>query len=69
MSELLELRHKLQDTASTITQLERSLALEPDSLGLRLTLESVVKRFDELQVDFQDLRQHLLFLRRLKMRK
>ena len=55
MSELLELRHKLQDTASTITQLERSLALEPDSLGLSLTLESVVKRFDELQADFQDL--------------
>ena len=55
MSEILELRHKLQDTASTITQLEHSLALEPDSLGLSLTLESVVKRFDELQADFQDL--------------
>ena len=55
MSELLELRHKLQDTASTITQLERSLALDPNSLGLSLTLESVVKRFDELQADFKDL--------------
>ncbi len=55
MSELLELRHKLQDTASTITKLERSLAQDPDSLGISLTLESVVKRFDELQADFKDL--------------
>ena len=55
MSELLELQHKLQDTASTITELERALSVEPDSLGLRLNLESVVKRFDELQAEFQDL--------------
>lgn len=55
MSELLELQHKLQDTVSTIAQLERELAQNPDSLGLSLTLESVVKRFDELQADFQDL--------------
>ena len=55
MSELLELQRKLQDTVSTITQLERSLAQEPGSLGLRLTLESVEKRFDELQTDFKDL--------------
>ena len=55
MSELLELQHKLQDTASTITKLERSLAQNPDSLGLSLTLESVVKRFEELQADFKDL--------------
>ena len=51
MSELLELQRKLQDTASTITELERALSVEPDSLGLRLSLESVVKRFDELQVE------------------
>lgn len=55
MSELLELRHKIQDTVSTITHLERSLAEDPDSLGLRLTLESVVKRFGELESDFKDL--------------
>ena len=55
MSELLELQHKLQDTVSTIAQLEGSLARNPDSLGLSLTLESVVKRLDELQADFQDL--------------
>ncbi len=55
MSELVELQHKLQDTASQITQLEREVARSPDSLGLRLSLESVVKRFDELQTDFQDL--------------
>ena len=55
MSELLELQHKLRDTASTITDLERSFAQEPNSLGLRLSLESVVKRFRELEADFQEL--------------
>ena len=55
MSELLELQYKLQDTVSQMTQLERSVAQSPDSLGLRLSLQSVVKRFDELQGDFQDL--------------
>lgn len=55
MSDLLEIQHKLQDTAATVTQLERALALDPDSLGLRLSLESVVKRFEELRIDFDEL--------------
>ena len=55
MSELLELQHKLQDTASTITKLERSFAQQPNSVGLRLTLESVVKRYRQLEADFRDL--------------
>lgn len=55
MSELLELRRKLQDTVSMITQLERALTKHQDSPILKLNLGSVLKRFDELKVDFQDL--------------
>ena len=55
MSELLELSHRLQDTSSAITQLERALAEHPDSPVLKVNLESVVKRFYELQADFQNL--------------
>ena len=55
MSELLELQRKLQDTAATITELERRILQRPDSRGLRLSLESVVKRREDLQADFNEL--------------
>ena len=52
--ELLELRRKLQDTRSMIAQLKRAIAEHPDSLALKVNLESVFKRFDELHADLQD---------------
>ena len=48
-----ELDKKLQDTASIRAELERRLARHPDSFALRLTLESVVKRHEELLDDLQ----------------
>ena len=55
MSALLELQHKLQDTVSTITALERRLSQTPNSAGLRFSLTSVIKRYDELQAEFNAL--------------
>ena len=55
MSELLELSHRLQDTSSAVAQLERALAKHPDSPALRVNLESVSKRFDQLQAEFNEL--------------
>ena len=52
--ELLELSRKLQDTRSAIAQLKRALAEHPDSPALKVNLESVFKRFDELHADLQD---------------
>ena len=54
MSELLELNHRLQDTSSAITKLELALAKHPDSPVLRLNLESVWKRFDQLQAELDE---------------
>ena len=55
MSELLELSHRLQDTSSAVAQLERALAEHPDSPVLRVNLESVSKRFDQLQTEFNEM--------------
>lgn len=53
MSELLKLTHKLHDTAAMIEHLERALAQTPESLTVRLSIESVVRHFDELQRELQ----------------
>lgn len=58
MSELLELQRKLQDTTATITELERRIVQRPQSRGLRLSLESLVKRREDLQADFDELADH-----------
>ena len=54
MSELLELNHRLQDTSSVIAKLELALAKHPDSTALRLNLESVWKRFDQLKAEYDE---------------
>ena len=52
MSELLALRNRLQETSSAITHLERSLAQNPDSPVVQFNLESVVRRFEQLESEF-----------------
>lgn len=55
MSILLELQHQLQNTIATLAELERSFALHPESLALRLNLESVKGRFASLEAEFNEL--------------
>lgn len=55
MSEVLELQRKLLDTAATIKEVERRIVQKPDSVGLRLSLESLVKRRANLQAEFEEL--------------
>ncbi len=52
MSELLEVREKLQDTHAAITRLERTLAQYPDEEPLLINLQSLVKRRERLEEDF-----------------
>ena len=49
------LQKKLQDTHAAITEVERRLLKNPDSLMLRLELESLVDVRDDLQADFGEL--------------
>ena len=49
------LRKKLQDTHAAITEVERRLLNNPDSLMLRLELESLVDIRNDLQADFGEL--------------
>lgn len=55
MSMVLELQRKLQDTLATIVELERRIVKAPNSRGLHLSLESVVKRRKELEAEFNEL--------------
>ena len=55
MSNLLELQNKLQDTTSTIAHLERRVGQDPNDVLLRLSLESLVKRFKKLQSEFNEI--------------
>ena len=48
MSEHLELQQKIQDTHTTIAQLEDALAADPGSPILRLNRESVINRLSRL---------------------
>ena len=49
------LQKKLQDTHAAITEVERRLLKTPESLVLRLELESLVDIRDDLQADFGEL--------------
>ena len=49
------LQKKLQDTHAAITEVERRLLKNPDSLMLRLELESLVDIQNNLQADFGEL--------------
>ena len=55
MSQVLVLQQKLQDAHAVITEVERELLKNPDSLMLRLELESLVDIRDDLQADFDEL--------------
>lgn len=55
MSQVLVLQQKLHDTEAAITEVERRLLKNPDSLMLRLELESLVDIRDDLQADFDEL--------------
>ena len=52
--ELTVLRERLHDTEAMIVKLECALEDDPESLGLQLNLQSVLKRLDELKLDLKD---------------
>ena len=54
MTDLLDLRDKLQDTHSAWVQLERAAASDPDDIGLRLMSESLVNRQRDLEEAFAE---------------
>ena len=49
------LQQKLQDTHAAITEVERGLLKNPDSLMLCLEVESLVDIRNDLQADFDEL--------------
>ena len=55
MSRLLELTRKLQETETAIVRAERDLAKNRESAILRWSLESVVRRRNELENDYSEL--------------
>lgn len=54
MTDLLDLRDKLQETHSAWVQLERAAASDPEDIGLRLMSESLVNRQRELEESFAE---------------
>jgi hypothetical protein len=52
MTELLDLRNLLQETTSTLEQMEREVARAPQDWGLAVTAESLRKRQSELEQAF-----------------
>ncbi len=52
MSNVLEIQEKLQDTNAAIAQLERAMAVEPESLALSAVGKSLAKRQRTLESEF-----------------
>lgn len=59
MSALLEIAEKLQDTQAAIVRLERTVALNPDSPSVVLSLNSLRKREQNLEEQFAELADRL----------
>lgn len=59
MSDILEIREKLDDTNAAIARLHRSVAENPDLLSLHLTEQSLRKRQRQLEAEFTDAADHL----------
>lgn len=55
MSDLIEIREKLQDTEAALTRAERSLAQNPKSETAALALDSILKRKDQLVKQFSEI--------------
>lgn len=55
MSALIDIRYKLQDTEAEIVRAERSLAKHPKSVTAVLTMESILKRKEQLVKEFEEI--------------
>jgi hypothetical protein len=53
MSQILDIQEKLQDTGAAIAQLEKAVALGPQSPSLIAMRKSLEKRLRNLEADFQ----------------